>query len=84
LQSKCKLISIFEKEQHKVFQGTVFGKISKNENTYYYNVFLPELDICSSMSCNEDLIEYSEYSFKLFMFKDEALLKKKLKLVLHK
>lgn len=84
LQSKCKLISIFEKEQHKVFQGMVFDKIPKNEHAYHYNVFLPELDICSSMSCNEDLTEYSEHYFKLFMFKDEALLKKKLKLVLHK
>ena len=80
LQSKCKLISLFEKEQHKVFQGFLFDKIKRSDNKYHYNVYLPELNIFYSLSLNEDLPDYTEKSFKLFMFHDEALLKKKLKL----
>lgn len=80
LQSKCKLISLFEKEQHKVFKGFLFDKIKRSDNKFHYNVYLPELNIFSSLSLNEDLPDCSEKSFKLFMFNDEALLKKKLKL----
>lgn len=82
LQSKCKLISIFEKEQHKVFKGFLFDKIKRSDNKFHYNVYLPELNIFSSLSLNEDLVDCSEKSFKLFMFNDEALLKKKLKLII--
>ena len=80
LQSKCKLISLFEKEQHKIFKGFLFDKIKRSDNKFHYNVYLPELNIFSSLSLIDDLPDYCEKSFKLFMFNDEALLKKKLKL----
>ena len=82
LQSKCKLIELFEKEQHKIFKGFVFDKIKRSDNKYHYNVFLPELDIFHSLSIIQNLDDYCEKSFQLFMFKDEALLKKKIKLVI--
>jgi len=82
LQSKCKLIDLFEKEQHKIFKGFVFDKIKRSDNKYHYNVYLPELDIFHSLSIIQNLDDYCEKSFQLFMFKDEALLKKKIKLVI--
>lgn len=82
LQSKCKLISIFEQHQHKVFKGYLFDKTQRFDNKYHYNVYLPELDIFSSLSLHDNLEEYDEQLFKLFMFKDEAQLKKKLKLLI--
>ena len=82
LQSKCKLISIFEREQHKVFDGYVFDKIKRADDKYHYNIYLPELNIFSSLSLNLNIIEYTKHIFKLFMFKDESILKKKLKLYL--
>ena len=82
LQSKCKLISLFEKEQHKIFKGFLFDKIKRSDNKYHYNVYLPELDIFTSLSIIQHLDDYCEKSFKLFMFNDEALLKKKLKLMI--
>ena len=84
LQSKCKLISIFEKEQHQIFSGFVFDKIKRHDNKFHYNVYLPVLNIFSSFSYIEDLEDYTEQPFKLFMFKDEALLTKKLKLMIYK
>lgn len=80
LQSKCKLLSLFESNQNKVFDGYVFDQIKRCDERYHYNIYLPELNIFSSINCNMDLPNHCKYSFKLFMFHDEALLKKKLKL----
>lgn len=82
VQSKCKLISIFEKEQDKVFDGFLFDKLKRSDEKYHYNVFLPELKIYTSISIQTDYEEFSKQYFKLFMFNDEAHIKKKIKIMI--
>ena len=70
VQSKCKILSIFEKEKHREFKGIVFDK----------QVYIKELNI--TCSCRLDLIECQEYMFKLYVFHDESQLKRKIKVQL--
>lgn len=80
LQSKCKLLSIFHENQHKIFEGYVFDKIKRMDERFHYNIYLPELNIFSSLNTHYDIEEYKCKEFKLFMFHDEGTIKKKLKL----
>ena len=82
VQSKCKILSIFEKEKHRLFKGTVYDKIERN-NKYYYQVYIEELRINCNLSIHDELIECQDYMFKLYVFHDEAQLKRKIKIQLN-
>ena len=82
VQSKCKILSIFEKEKHRTFKGIVYDKLSRTDHKYQYQVFITELNIACNLTIQENLIDYQEYMFKLFVFHDEAQLKKKVKIQL--
>jgi hypothetical protein len=79
LQYKCTLLSIFEKEQHRVFFGLVFDKTVQDEN--HYQVYLPDINVLYRYS-TYDLLGASAY-FKLIVLTDEAYLSRKLRLVIH-
>lgn len=72
IQSKCKLIFLFETNKNEIFKGYVFDKIERADKKFHYNVYLPQLNIFTSMTIQENLIEYNEYSFKLYMFERET------------
>jgi hypothetical protein len=50
------------------------------DERFHYNIYLPELNIFSSLNTHYDIEEYRCKEFKLFMFHDEGTIKKKLKL----
>jgi hypothetical protein len=52
----------------------------RSDNKFKYNVFLPELKMNTSITIQEDLDEYSEHQFKVYVFQNEGELKKKIKL----
>ena len=80
IQLKCKLLDTFIHQEHKYFTGYVFDKLMRSDNKFKYNVFLPELKMNTSITIQEDLIEYSEHNFKVYIFQNEGELKKKIKL----
>lgn len=84
VQNKCKLLSIFDKEKHKQFTGYVFDKISRSDGRYKYNVYIPELELSTTFTHSENMEEYSEHTFTIYVFHDEAFFKKKVKLQLYK
>jgi hypothetical protein len=55
----------------------------RSDNKFKYNVFLPELKMNTSITIQEDLIEYSEHQFKVYIFQNEGELKKKIKLQIY-
>ena len=80
IQLKCKLLDTFIHQEHKFFTGYVFDKLMRSDNKFKYNVFLPELKMNTSITIQEDLVEYSEHQFKVYVFQNEGELKKKIKL----
>ena len=80
IQLKCKLLDTFIHQEHKFFTGYVFDKLMRSDNKFKYNVFLPELKMNTSITIQEDLVEYSEQKFKVYIFQNEGELKKKIKL----
>jgi exoribonuclease R len=84
VQNKCKLLSIFDKEKHKQFTGYVFDKIIRSDGRYKYNVYIPQLELSTTFTHSENMQEYSEHSFTIYVFHDEVMFKKKVKLQLYK
>ena len=82
VQSKCKILSIFEKEKHRTFKGTIYDKLLRSDKKYQYQVYITELNIICSLTTQDDLVDYQEYMFKLYVFHDESQLKKKVKIQL--
>jgi exoribonuclease R len=80
IQLKCKLLDTFIHQEHKFFTGYVFDKLMRADNKFKYNVFLPELKMNTSITIQDDLVEYSEHQFKVYVFQNEGELKKKIKL----
>jgi exoribonuclease R len=80
IQLKCKLLDTFINQEHKYFTGYVFDKLMRSDNKFKYNVFLPELKMNTSITIQEDLVEYSQHEFKVYVFQNEGELKKKIKL----
>lgn len=82
VQYKCNLISVFDKNINEIYIGIPFDKIERN-NKNYYNIYIPKLKVFTSISTNDNLIEYNEYQFKLYLFNCERNLKKKIKILLY-
>jgi len=83
IQSDCNLLemccnnnSILEAEHN----GYVFDKIVRNDGLYQYIVYLESLKTVSRITARFDLENLKKYKFKIFIFNDEATLKRKVRL----
>mgnify|MGYP006175372275 FL=1 len=65
---------------NKEHEGYVFDKIIRNDGLYQYIVYLVELKTVSRITLRFELEDYNKYKFKVFIFNDEASLKKKIRL----
>jgi exoribonuclease R len=82
VQNKCKILSIFETEKHKIYKGYVYDKIIRTDNKFRYQVHIHDLNLIYDLTTIDDLTECSDYSFKLYVFHDESTLRNKVKLQL--
>lgn len=83
IQCDCSLLDlcynnpeILEKE----YDGYLFDKIYRNDALYQYVVFLPELKLSSRITLREDIENFTNKKFKLYLFNDEEKFKKKIRL----
>ena len=83
IQCDCNLLdlcfnnpSVMEKE----YDGYIFDKIIRNDGLYQFIVFLPELKLTSRITLRDNLDNFDNRKFKLFLFNDEDNLKKKIRL----
>lgn len=63
-----------------IHNGVVFDKIRRINGSYNYTVYLEELNIISRITTHFDVENYSKNRFKMFLFKGEDHIKKKIKL----
>ena len=83
VQTDCSLLdlcvnnpSIMEKE----YDGYLFDKIIRNNGLFQFMVFLPELKLSSRITIRENLDDFENKKFKLFLFNNEENFKKKIRL----
>jgi exoribonuclease R len=69
-------IDIMEKEH----DGYLFDKILRNDGLFQFMVFLPELKLSSRITLRDNIDNFENKKFKLFLFNDEASFKKKIRL----
>ena len=66
----------------KEYDGYLFDKIIRNNGLFQYMIFLPELKLSSRITIRENLENFENKKFKLFLFNNEEKFKKKIRLQL--
>jgi len=65
---------------NKEYDGYIFDKLIRNDGLYQFIVFLPELKLSSRITLRDNINNFENKKFKLFLFKDEENYKKKIRL----
>lgn len=66
-------------QEHK---GILFDKTKKNDGFYNYMVYLEDVGILSKIVTYEELDEYTYMTFRLFLFKGEDKIKRKIRVAI--
>jgi exoribonuclease R len=83
IQIDCTLLEICTNNPEicsQEYDGYVFDKIVRNDGLYQYMVYLDKIKSVSRITSRFDMDDYGKYKFKVFVFHDEASLKKKIRL----
>ena len=83
VQNDCSILNIVNHNPEiltNVYNGYVFDKIKRNDGLYQYIVYIHKLKILSRVTARNALENYDCVNFKIFVFNDEATLKKKIRL----
>lgn len=83
LQSDCQLLYMVESDPNllgKTFQGFCLDKLHRNDGLFQYVIYLPELKLTSRMIIKEELKNFQENQYSLYIFKNENNLKKKIRI----
>ena len=83
VQNECSLLSMCQKDESitkKMYRGYIFDKIVRNDALYQYMVYLPEIKMTNRITSRHDIDLNSSYQFKIYVFRDEARLKHKIRL----
>ena len=85
IQTDCSLLDLCNNSpevMEKIYQGFIFDKINRNDGLYQYIIFLPDLKMNSRITIRENIENFDNKKFKLFLFNDEEKFKKKIRLQL--
>ena len=83
IQVDCTLLDLCSNDpsvMEKEFDGYLFDKVQRNDGLYQFVVFLPELKLSSRINLRENIDNYENRKFNLFLFNDEQHFKKKIRL----
>ena len=83
VQNECSLLSMCQEDESitkKIYRGYIFDKIVRNDALYQYMVYLPEIKMTNRITSRHDMNLNSSYEFKIYVFRDEARLKHKIRL----
>ena len=85
IQNDCSLLHrCFQESAHQHYKGVIFDKVSQDNGSFQYLVFLSGLGTVSRLRSKEDVDLYGSYKFKIHIFVDEDKLKHKVRLTLLK
>jgi exoribonuclease R len=64
---------------NKTYDGYVFDKLERADKFIQYMVYIPSIKILTRVNIIEDLKEYSNHKFKLYLIEDGTTLKRKIR-----
>jgi exoribonuclease R len=85
VQNDCYLLELFYKNPEVIdreYTGYLFDKLGRNDGLYQYIVYLPEIKMSSRITLRENIENFNDKKFKLYLLNDEANLKQKVRLQL--
>lgn len=85
VQSDCSLLEMctnHEELYQKSHKGVVFDKIKRNDGYFQYGVYLYDIKLVTRIKMLNDVENYSELMFNIYLFRNEDCFKKKIKLLL--
>jgi len=85
VQSDCSLLEMctnHEELYQKTHKGVVFDKIKRNDGYFQYGVYLYDIKLVTRIKMLNDVENYSELMFNIYLFRNEDCFKKKIKLLL--
>lgn len=85
IQNDCALLHICTKNEsvlQKTYEGFCFDKLPRDDGLFQYNVYIPSLKMASKIVVRDDMANFSENIYRLFVFKSEDRLKRKIRLQL--
>ena len=83
IQNDCSLLEMCTNNPDICSQehdGYIFDKIIRNDGLFQYMVYLDKIKSVSRITSRHNMSDYEKYKFKVFIFSDEASLKKKIRL----
>jgi hypothetical protein len=83
VQTDCSLLDLCANNPNIMeteYTGYLFDKIARNDGLFQFMVFLPELKLSSRITLRENINNFENRKFKLFLFNDEENFKKKIRL----
>ena len=83
VQNDCSLLDMCSKNGElykKTHKGVVFDKIKRNDGYYQYGVYLYGIKLATRIKMLNDVENYTEHHFRIYMFHKETSFKKKIKL----
>jgi len=83
IQNDCNLLEMCTNKPEiceREHNGYIFDKLERSDGLFQYIVYLPELKIVSRLTIRNEMTDYSNYKFKIFVFHDESSLKKKIRI----
>jgi len=85
VQADCSLLDLCTNHPgilEKNYTGYVFEKLERSDTLYQYMVFLPELKLSSRITLRDNLTNFENKMFRLYLFHDEENFQKKIRLQL--
>jgi len=82
VQNDCNLLSLCSnnaKILNEEYEGYCFDKIIRNDGLFQYIVYIPQLKIASRIIIRENINNFKNCIFKLFVFNNEEKFKKKIR-----
>jgi len=83
VQNDCNLLYLCSSSPEmldKIYDGYCFDKIIRHDGLYQFIVYIPEIKMTSRIIIQEELDNYEERKFRLFLFHNEEKMKKKIRM----
>jgi exoribonuclease R len=82
VQNNCNLLSLYSKEGPKTYTGTIFDRMTNTGDISKYSIYIPALNMVSTLKTRENLANYSTVLVSTHAFVNEDNIMKKIRLQL--
>ncbi len=82
IQTDCELLNRCYNDtsiMQNIYEGILFDKIKKNDGSIVFMVYLEKLKLLSRLKTYTDFENYTNHSFRIFLFEDEYKVQKKIR-----